>query len=85
MQSTWYFLNLIMSENNQVDSSIAQLLRPIDILAILMASLGHDVGHPGVNNGFMASFIVLLSHEKRWYVKFYNIDHYCNTISCIIQ
>ncbi|KAG2191913.1 hypothetical protein INT46_006795 [Mucor plumbeus] len=58
MQSTWYFLNLIKSESNQVDSNIAQLLRPIDILAILMASLGHDVGHPGVNNGFMASFII---------------------------
>lgn len=65
MQSTWYFLNLIKSESNQVDSNIAQLLRPIDILAILMASLGHDVGHPGVNNGFMASFIVLLSYEKK--------------------
>ncbi|KAF7726028.1 3',5'-cyclic-nucleotide phosphodiesterase [Apophysomyces ossiformis] len=32
---------------------IHELLRPIDILALLMASIGHDIGHPGVNNMFM--------------------------------
>ncbi|CAO0789974.1 unnamed protein product [Mucor circinelloides] len=47
MQSTWYFLNSISSE------SMSLLLRPIDVLALLMAAIGHDVGHPGVNNGFM--------------------------------
>lgn len=51
MQSTWYFLNSISSE------SMSLLLRPIDVLALLMAAIGHDVGHPGVNNGFMASWI----------------------------
>jgi hypothetical protein len=34
---------------------IDQLLRPKDIFALLIASIGHDVGHPGVNNMFMAS------------------------------
>ncbi|KAI8889731.1 HD-domain/PDEase-like protein [Backusella circina FSU 941] len=29
------------------------LLKPLDIFALLMASVGHDVGHPGVNNNFM--------------------------------
>ncbi|KAI9258036.1 hypothetical protein BDA99DRAFT_515078 [Phascolomyces articulosus] len=29
------------------------LLQPMDILGLLMASLGHDVGHPGVTNMFM--------------------------------
>ncbi|CAO3649977.1 unnamed protein product [Mucor fragilis] len=47
MQSTWYFLNSSASE------IILLLLRPIDMLALLMAAIGHDVGHPGVNNGFM--------------------------------
>lgn len=51
MQSTWYFLNSSASE------IILLLLRPIDMLALLMAAIGHDVGHPGVNNGFMASWI----------------------------
>lgn len=32
---------------------IDQLLRPKDIFALLIASIGHDVGHPGVNNMFM--------------------------------
>lgn len=47
---------------------IDQLLRPKDIFALLIASIGHDVGHPGVNNMFMASiwksaYIVRLPHD----------------------
>lgn len=34
---------------------IKDLFMPLDIFALLMASLGHDVGHPGVNNAFMVS------------------------------
>lgn len=34
---------------------IQELLRPMDTLALLMASLGHDVGHPGVTNRFLVS------------------------------
>jgi hypothetical protein len=29
------------------------LLRDIDVFALLLASIGHDVGHPGVNNDFL--------------------------------
>ncbi|CAG8493570.1 12724_t:CDS:10 [Ambispora leptoticha] len=29
------------------------LLRPIDLFALLLASIGHDIGHPGVNNSFL--------------------------------
>jgi hypothetical protein len=58
MQSTWYFLCSIKvihaAEETRV-SKAAALLRPVDILGLLMASLGHDVGHPGVNNGFMVN------------------------------
>ncbi|KAL1916756.1 uncharacterized protein VTP21DRAFT_5460 [Calcarisporiella thermophila] len=32
---------------------VQQLFRPIDILALLVATIGHDVGHPGVNNLFL--------------------------------
>jgi hypothetical protein len=65
MQSTWYFLCSIQvlhaaefSETHIPTAVVhsdkaSALLRPIDILGLLMASLGHDVGHPGVNNGFM--------------------------------
>ncbi|CAG8571466.1 11358_t:CDS:10 [Funneliformis caledonium] len=31
------------------------LLRDSDAFALLLASIGHDVGHPGVNNGFLVN------------------------------
>jgi 3',5'-cyclic-nucleotide phosphodiesterase len=36
-------------------SSIAQLLRPFDALTLLVTAIGHDVGHPGVNNAFLVT------------------------------
>jgi hypothetical protein len=36
-------------------ASLKHLLFPFDILALILASIGHDVGHPGVNNVFMVS------------------------------
>lgn len=30
-----------------------QVFRPQDVLAILIAAMGHDVGHPGLSNAFM--------------------------------
>jgi hypothetical protein len=41
--------------NQTSNDNIKQLLDPLDIFALLMASIGHDVGHPGVNNHFMVS------------------------------
>ncbi|KAJ2355682.1 3',5'-cyclic-nucleotide phosphodiesterase, partial [Coemansia sp. RSA 2611] len=29
------------------------ILRPIDVMALIIASLCHDLGHPGLNNAFM--------------------------------
>lgn len=36
-------------------SPIAALLRPLDALTLLITAIGHDVGHPGVNNAFLVS------------------------------
>ncbi|KAF2110066.1 hypothetical protein BDV96DRAFT_651219 [Lophiotrema nucula] len=36
-------------------SPIAQLLRPFDALTLLISAIGHDVGHPGVNNAFLVA------------------------------
>ncbi|ORZ28631.1 hypothetical protein BCR41DRAFT_752 [Lobosporangium transversale] len=35
--------------------SIQDYLRPEDIFALVVASIGHDVGHPGVNNMFLVN------------------------------
>ena len=74
LQSSYYFLcklgALEPMANNFVRPStnrrrlatwrIDQLLRPKDIFALLIASIGHDVGHPGVNNMFMVSALSIL-------------------------
>ncbi|MCJ1287486.1 3',5'-cyclic-nucleotide phosphodiesterase [Xylographa opegraphella] len=36
-------------------SPIAALLRPFDALTLLISAIGHDVGHPGVNNAFLVA------------------------------
>ncbi|CRK30412.1 hypothetical protein BN1708_000942, partial [Verticillium longisporum] len=36
-------------------SPVADLLSPIDGLTLLITAIGHDVGHPGVNNGFLVT------------------------------
>jgi hypothetical protein len=36
-------------------SPIAELLRPFDALTLLISAIGHDVGHPGVNNAFLVA------------------------------
>ncbi|EFX00291.1 3'5'-cyclic nucleotide phosphodiesterase [Grosmannia clavigera kw1407] len=34
-------------------SPMASLIRPFEALTLLITAIGHDVGHPGVNNGFL--------------------------------
>ncbi|KAL2181442.1 uncharacterized protein P884DRAFT_295756 [Thermothelomyces heterothallicus CBS 202.75] len=36
-------------------SPVAQLLQPFEALTLLITAIGHDVGHPGVNNGFLVT------------------------------
>ncbi|KAF2643415.1 HD-domain/PDEase-like protein [Massarina eburnea CBS 473.64] len=36
-------------------SPIAKLLKPLDALTLLISAVGHDVGHPGVNNAFLVA------------------------------
>ena len=36
-------------------SPIASILRPLDALTLLITAVGHDVGHPGVNNAFLVT------------------------------
>ncbi|KAI5195184.1 HD-domain/PDEase-like protein [Aureobasidium subglaciale] len=34
---------------------VASLLQPFDALTLLISAIGHDVGHPGVNNAFLVA------------------------------
>ncbi|KAI4103554.1 MAG: hypothetical protein L6R37_003771 [Teloschistes peruensis] len=36
-------------------SPIGSLLKPSDALTLLISAIGHDVGHPGVNNAFLVA------------------------------
>lgn len=44
------------SDNAQAAKSpVAALLHPFEALTLLITAIGHDVGHPGVNNGFLVT------------------------------
>ncbi|KAF4485554.1 3, 5 -cyclic-nucleotide phosphodiesterase regA [Fusarium agapanthi] len=36
-------------------SPVASLITPFEALTLLITAIGHDVGHPGVNNGFLVT------------------------------
>jgi hypothetical protein len=40
---------------SMLKSPIAELLKPFDALTLLISAIGHDVGHPGVNNAFLVA------------------------------
>ncbi|KAL9637929.1 MAG: hypothetical protein Q9164_001882 [Protoblastenia rupestris] len=66
MQAIFYFLIQLgtlpaypavepTSVVNKKRSPIAALLKPLDALTLLITAIGHDVGHPGVNNAFLVA------------------------------
>jgi hypothetical protein len=43
------------TEEYNANVALQSILRPQDVLAIMIAAMGHDVGHPGLSNVFMVS------------------------------
>ncbi|KAL2024663.1 hypothetical protein VTK56DRAFT_6864 [Thermocarpiscus australiensis] len=66
LQATFHFLVRIgvlppypsaegFTSESSPKSPIAELLQPSEALTLLITAIGHDVGHPGVNNGFLVT------------------------------
>ncbi|EMT65482.1 3',5'-cyclic-nucleotide phosphodiesterase regA [Fusarium odoratissimum] len=43
------------SRSTPEKSPMASLITPFEALTLLITAIGHDVGHPGVNNGFLVT------------------------------
>ncbi|KAF9875603.1 3'5'-cyclic nucleotide phosphodiesterase [Colletotrichum karsti] len=50
-----YPLDPLGHEEVPEKSPMASLLHPFEGLTLLITAIGHDVGHPGVNNGFLVT------------------------------
>lgn len=37
------------------EGCLGSIIRPMDVFALLIAAIGHDVGHPGLSNAYMVS------------------------------
>ena len=66
LQATFYFLLQIgtlppyqtssgYTRSHSSPSPIGALLKPFEAFVLLVTAIGHDVGHPGVNNAFLVA------------------------------
>ncbi|KAI8980443.1 hypothetical protein BDB01DRAFT_851730 [Pilobolus umbonatus] len=64
LQCTYYFLCqlglLSLADGTLSNHASHHILNPRDIFALLIAAIGHDTAHPGVNNSFLHEFHHLL-------------------------
>lgn len=63
-------------------STTVGLLRPFEALTLLIAAIGHDVGHPGVNNMFLVKTRSPLArlYNDRSVLESYHAAVYCHML-----
>lgn len=63
-------------------SKVAQLLRPFEALTLLIAAIGHDIGHPGVNNMFLVKIKSPLArlYNDKSVLESYHSAVYCHML-----
>lgn len=60
-------------------SPMAKMLRPFEALTLLIAAIGHDIGHPGVNNMFL---VTIKSPLARLYNDKSVLESYHSAVYC---
>ncbi|KFY37607.1 hypothetical protein V494_04694 [Pseudogymnoascus sp. VKM F-4513 (FW-928)] len=63
-------------------SKIAAIVRPFEALTLLIAAIGHDVGHPGVNNMFLVKIKAPLAslYNDKSVLESYHTAVYCHML-----
>lgn len=63
-------------------SKLAKLLRPMEALSLLITAIGHDVGHPGVNNMFLVKIKAPLArlYNDKSVLESYHTAVYCHIL-----
>ncbi|KAI5810809.1 hypothetical protein BZA77DRAFT_161499 [Pyronema omphalodes] len=63
LQAIFYFMLSLgvlpayggVDNTSQHPDSLSHIITPLDALTLLIVAIGHDVGHPGVNNAFLVT------------------------------
>lgn len=68
----------------ELDGAVPHL-NPIQSLSLLMAALGHDVGHPGVTNAFLIKHAAPTAqvYSERLVLELYHATVFLNKILCV--
>lgn len=53
-------------EDDNARAEVRKILRPQDVLCVMIAAMGHDVGHPGLSNVFMVRTDCISLCEKEY-------------------
>ncbi|KHJ34272.1 putative 3 5 -cyclic nucleotide phosphodiesterase [Erysiphe necator] len=71
-------------ELSSQSSTLAETIRPYDALTLLITAIGHDVGHPGVNNAFLTSLNAPLAqlYNDRSVLESFHCAAYSQILRC---